>query len=161
MNACGTCTLCCKILGIVDDDGKSIAAPGKWCPHANNDKGSSSRGCTIYDSRPSNCLVFNCVWLTSQGVGQPMPLYLRPDRCNFILIEKAEPEILSGAFVIKNNAGHPFAHDRPSLWVIVRELTNMGRAVFLQKTGIGKITPLNKQAADLLPRLEEMEREQR
>lgn len=54
---CGKCSLCCKVLGI----GELNKPIGSWCSHCKPGK----VGCTIYDTRPSECATFNCLWLTS------------------------------------------------------------------------------------------------
>src|SRR6185437_5845228 len=51
---CGTCTLCCKLMGIASLDKPA----GAWCPHCR-----PHRGCTIYESRPVECRNFVCGWL--------------------------------------------------------------------------------------------------
>lgn len=58
---CGTCTLCCKLLGITEID----KPRGEWC--ANCEVG---RGCLIYEHRPSECRDFYCAYLTSAGIGE-------------------------------------------------------------------------------------------
>jgi len=55
--ACGKCSLCCKVLGI----GELDKPAGSWCTHCRPGKA----GCLIYQQRPSECINFNCLWLTS------------------------------------------------------------------------------------------------
>jgi hypothetical protein len=51
---CGTCTMCCKVLGIPE-----LKKPrGDWCEHCDIGK-----GCKIYDQRPKVCRGFNCVYI--------------------------------------------------------------------------------------------------
>lgn len=50
---CGTCSLCCKLLGI----GALDKPAGSWCAHC-----SPPRGCTIYHTRPDECRDFACLW---------------------------------------------------------------------------------------------------
>jgi hypothetical protein len=57
--ACGTCTLCCKLLAI-DELSK---APGVWCPHAR-----PGRGCAIYADRPHSCREFHCGYLVMESL---------------------------------------------------------------------------------------------
>jgi hypothetical protein len=40
--ACGSCTLCCKVVGVLEI-GK---AAGAWCPHC-----AGAKRCTIYEAR--------------------------------------------------------------------------------------------------------------
>jgi len=52
--ACGSCTLCCKVLPI-----ESLAKPaGSWCRHC-----TVGAGCTIYEDRPDECRTFHCGYL--------------------------------------------------------------------------------------------------
>ena len=58
--ACGSCSLCCKLVGIAE-----LKKPmGQWCPHC-----LKHGGCGIYDSRPEECRTFNCGWLMNAEVG--------------------------------------------------------------------------------------------
>lgn len=58
---CGTCTLCCKVLG-VESVGKE---KGQWCAHCRVGK-----GCSIYADRPDDCRAFNCVYVASEALGE-------------------------------------------------------------------------------------------
>jgi len=61
---CGSCTLCCKLLGI-----KELKKPaGVWCNLVQ-----IGTGCGQYETRPQSCRDFSCLWL--QGV---LPLELKP-----------------------------------------------------------------------------------
>lgn len=72
--ACGSCTLCCKAVGVLE-----IAKPsGVWCQHC---KG--GRGCTIYESRFSSCRTFYCQWMLEKGLGPEW----KPDRAKFVLVK--------------------------------------------------------------------------
>jgi len=57
--------MCCTWVG-VQSLGK---LPGERCKHL------GPNGCTIYDTRPDECRIFNCAWLL--GVGDQS---VRPDR---------------------------------------------------------------------------------
>lgn len=42
----------------------ALAKPaGKWCAHF-----SRARGCGIYETRPDDCRVFNCLWLLTEAL---------------------------------------------------------------------------------------------
>jgi hypothetical protein len=42
----------------------ALAKPaGKWCAHF-----SRAKGCGIYDTRPADCRVFNCLWLLTEAL---------------------------------------------------------------------------------------------
>lgn len=77
MNACGSCTMCCKVMAITE-----LEKPrDQWCKHV--DKGV---GCTIYETRPESCRGFECVWLQSQAKpGYEWDASLRPDRCHVVV----------------------------------------------------------------------------
>lgn len=53
--SCGSCSMCCKVLGIPELDKPA----DKWCQHC--DPGND--GCTIYEDRPPVCRTFECIWL--------------------------------------------------------------------------------------------------
>lgn len=71
---CGTCTLCCKLLGV--EEYKKPA--GQWCGKCDRSGG----GCKIQDrpERPRSCAEFNCLWL--QG---GLPEALRPDKTGVVV----------------------------------------------------------------------------
>jgi hypothetical protein len=97
MNDCGTCTLCCKLMGVVELDKPACA----WCRHVDR-----SRGCTIYESRPPSCADYECVWLVSQRLPAPLPPELRPDRSRVMLNMS-----LDGSAVVAHvDPARPHAH---------------------------------------------------
>jgi hypothetical protein len=58
--ACGDCTLCCKVMAI-----EELAKPaGQWCRHCK-----PGCFCLIYQTRPSECRDFNCLWLIDERFG--------------------------------------------------------------------------------------------
>lgn len=71
--ACGTCTLCCKVIA-VDDFNKP---PGVWCSHCVRGK-----GCGIYETRPTDCRTFFCDWMTEPRLGPEW----KPERSKFALV---------------------------------------------------------------------------
>jgi len=71
--ACGTCTLCCKVIAVVDFD----KPPGVWCPHCQRNK-----GCGIYETRPRDCRTFYCHWMVEKGLGPEW----KPERSKFALV---------------------------------------------------------------------------
>lgn len=70
--ACGTCSQCCKTLGI--DELKK--PPSLWCPHCEIKK-----GCKIYDDRPPTCRSFRCLWLDDPR----LPDSMRPDKTKVVM----------------------------------------------------------------------------
>jgi hypothetical protein len=72
---CGTCTMCCKVMGI-----KEIEKPsGQWCPHC-----LPRKGCAIYDGRPAECRTFNCDWLTAEALGPEW----KPEKSKIVLVSR-------------------------------------------------------------------------
>ena len=61
MKSCGDCGLCCKLMGVTALDKPA----GRWCRHF-----SKSTGCAVYDDRPADCRVFNCMWLLTDALGE-------------------------------------------------------------------------------------------
>lgn len=57
---CGSCTLCCKVMGITE-----LQKPrGTWCKHC-----LPRKGCGIYETRPTECRSFFCGWLLEAKLG--------------------------------------------------------------------------------------------
>ena len=71
--ACGSCTLCCKVMGI-----KEIAKPpGQWCSQCQPGK-----GCGTYQDRPSECRQFICDWLRTDALGPEW----KPEKSKIVLV---------------------------------------------------------------------------
>lgn len=51
---CGSCSMCCKVLGVPE-----VKKDHAWCPHVALPGG----GCKIYTNRPERCRDFHCQWL--------------------------------------------------------------------------------------------------
>jgi hypothetical protein len=71
--ACGTCTLCCKVIAVVDFN----KLPGVWCAHCVRGK-----GCGIYETRPTDCRTFFCEWMLTTSLGPEW----KPERAKFALV---------------------------------------------------------------------------
>lgn len=70
--SCGSCSLCCKLMGISELD----KAPGQWCP-----KFKRGVGCGIYLDRPTECRTFECEWLREPR----WPDEWRPEKSKFVM----------------------------------------------------------------------------
>ena len=69
---CGDCTLCCKVMAI-----ETLAKPaGTWCSHCR-----PGCGCLIYETRPTECLSYSCLWLTDKRFGQ----HRKPNKSKIVL----------------------------------------------------------------------------
>ena len=75
--SCGSCSLCCKVIGI-----EALDKPvGHWCPHAK-----PGRGCAIYHQRPGECRDFSCLWLDNDRLGEEW----KPSRSKIVLYRMDE-----------------------------------------------------------------------
>jgi hypothetical protein len=70
--ACGACTLCCKVMKIVEI-GKP---PGRWCANCR-----PGQGCAIYAERPGECRQFFCGWLTNPDLSDEW----KPERSKIVV----------------------------------------------------------------------------
>jgi hypothetical protein len=71
VRACGTCTLCCKVMAV-----QALDKPvGTWCQHC-----APGAGCKIHPTRPQECRTFSCLWLADPK----FPENLRPDRTKVV-----------------------------------------------------------------------------
>ena len=74
---CGPCRLCCNTLAV-----PTLRKPAyQWCQHA------CDTGCQIYEERPPECRVFECLWL--EGT---LPLEGRPDKWQVVFTEEQEDD---------------------------------------------------------------------
>lgn len=93
--SCGSCTLCCKVLGIT-----ALQKPeGKWCQHC-----TPGVGCRMYEQRPDECRSFFCLWLVDPGLGPEW----KPERSKFVLTASAEGNRMD----IHCDPGYPHAWRR-------------------------------------------------
>jgi hypothetical protein len=76
--ACGECSLCCKMLSIVE----LKKASGAMCQHM-----VPGKGCGIHAERPQVCSSYQCVW----SLADPLDEQWRPDRAGFILNPRQDP----------------------------------------------------------------------
>ena len=75
--ACGTCSMCCKVVSIAE-----LSKPaGQWCGHCR-----PGRGCGIHASRPIVCRSFYCEWIVARGLGPEW----KPDKAKFLLFKTNE-----------------------------------------------------------------------
>jgi hypothetical protein len=71
-NSCGTCTVCCKALRIVEFDKQA----GVMCQHC------TGTGCGIYETRYETCKGFLCGWRILPQLGDGW----RPDRSGVLML---------------------------------------------------------------------------
>jgi hypothetical protein len=81
-NECGSCTMCCKLMGVTE-----LKKPTNvWCTHCDIGK-----GCKIYPDRPTSCREFECLY-------KMMPkadIALRPDKCKVVIAPTTNPDVFS------------------------------------------------------------------
>lgn len=94
MKDCGSCSLCCKLIGV-----PGLAVAGKWCPHCR--PGALHGGCSIHEDRPEFCKGYHCFWRAEEW-----PDELRPDRSKVIF--EALPEVRTVLISVEEN--------RPDAW---------------------------------------------
>lgn len=83
---CGSCTMCCKLMGVPELD----KPPGEWCKHCD-----PKVGCTIYDDRPESCKDFECLWLQAQSREVKSMLMgpgLKPNQCKGVIVTTTKSE---------------------------------------------------------------------
>lgn len=86
------CNLCCKLIGV-----KPLQKPKyRMCAHA-----CKGGGCQIYQDRPDECKVFECLWLHMQGTDTPMTSSLKPSACGAVMY----PSPVGDAIAIHINDG--------------------------------------------------------
>ena len=112
MTECGTCSLCCKLLGVQDDDFNKPV--GEWCQFCKPGNG----GCTIYSTRPRRCRDFECGWVANDGQDD-----MRPDRIHMIVTGESR-EV--GAYIAHVDPKYPDAPQRPKGQLLLHALVNHG-----------------------------------
>jgi hypothetical protein len=115
-NACGECTLCCKVLAI-----KEFSKPkDEWCPHA-----VPKCGCAVYAARPPSCRQFKCGWLAHS-----FPPSLRPDKIHGLLMATSDGENL----VVHEDPGYPGVASK-ALDAVIQKFIAPGKRFVIVVTG--------------------------
>lgn len=115
-NWCGTCTLCCKLLGV--EELLPLKQAATWCPHCN-----IGNGCKIYEDRPVSCRTYVCVWRQFKEEGHDVPDELRPDRCRVII----DAAVDGSAHYIRCDPAMPEAWKKPLVQRFARMFAEHGR----------------------------------
>ena len=101
--SCGSCTLCCKVLGIME-----LEKPAwDWCPHC-----TPGKGCGIYEARPTSCRAFDCQWIVEPALAEAF----KPDRSKVVLVGSPGPII--NAYC---DPSQPLAWKREPMHALLRE----------------------------------------
>lgn len=130
---CGDCGQCCRIMGV-----EALAKPpGKRCRHY-----SRARGCTIYDDRPGDCRVFNCLWLLTDALDEEW----KPSVSGFVLHSDA------GRLIVEADPSRPHDWRRAPYEATLRLWAAAGQDVliFVGKRGLrlGPHTDTSVRRAD-------------
>ena len=92
--SCGECQACCEVLPVVPTndpgEGPVLTRYFERC------QWQCSNGCAIYDSRPSPCAAYHCMWRLGWGLDDA-----RPDRVGFL----AEGTPVGWAFLVETRPG--------------------------------------------------------
>lgn len=111
---CGSCTMCCKLLGIPE-----LGKPaGAWCRHC-----MVGRGCSIYMQRPDICRTYTCVWRQFREEGYSISDELRPDRCGVIVDADAHGR----AHWVRVDPTKPDAWRRPAVQRFIAPFLKVGK----------------------------------
>jgi hypothetical protein len=89
--SCGECSLCCKLPPIVTPELQKPA--NTWYPHCRPGKG----GCSIYETRPTLCRNYRCLWLKDATLGEEW----KPSHCRMYL------HFTSAGLVVVVDASYP------------------------------------------------------
>lgn len=117
---CGECTACCYFMNI-----NEVNSPvNEKCQHCND-------GCTIYDSRPTACAEFKCLWLGQEQ----MPNSLRPDKVNVMF----ELPFNCNTYIGYTNVTD---WDTPEVRVLISKINQAGNAVVIKDKDNNKIYSL-------------------
>jgi hypothetical protein len=119
-NACGTCSLCCKLLGIEEIE----KSPGVWCRYC-----TPGTGCTIHEQNtyPTDCRAYVCLWRQKKDEGHSLPDDLRPDRCK-VIIDAAKHERIH---YVRCEPAFAGAWRNPKIIGILAQLERHGSTVYL------------------------------
>jgi hypothetical protein len=99
--SCGSCTLCCKLFDV--DWLEKPKPAGQWCHHCK-----PGRGCAIWQSLPTKCASYFCVWRLDPALG----LEWKPEKARFILTHAHEEAPLA----VVLDPAMPDAHRREPYW---------------------------------------------
>lgn len=107
-NFCGTCTLCCKLMGVggtpKGDTESFRKLQGVWCKHC-----TIGKGCNIYEKRPEECSAFECVWLSGKKefaagkIDTDPPDEMKPENCGVVIAGSTDERVI-GVFTDKHKA---------------------------------------------------------
>lgn len=108
MRTCGTCSLCCKLLGVVE-----LGKPeGVWCRHFVKDV-----GCGSYSTRPESCRRFVCAWLDER---YNLPEHFKPNNIHAVI----QPTDIDAPPGITIYHEYPDWHEREPFKTFIKEMVD-------------------------------------
>lgn len=113
--SCGTCTLCCKVMGIPEIKKR----PWEQCPHVGPVNG--GMGCTIYEDRPRSCRQFICGWLLDPNMGPD----LKPEVCHVLTYQRVGQHIVANC-----DSDYPDAWRKPNVLQFLHRLAHYNAPKF-------------------------------
>ncbi len=87
--SCGSCTACCKELAITDPALEKM--PGVMCGNC-----TEGQGCSIYETRPSVCRDYHCLWRSLPNMDDNW----RPDKSGVMFVPHDVPAGYPGPFAV-------------------------------------------------------------
>jgi len=119
--SCDDCGLCCKLMGVTALDKPA----GRWCTHFKK-----AQGCRIYNDRPTDCRIFNCLWLLTDALDADW----KPSVCGFVLHSEA-----GGArLIVECDAARPHDWRRAPYQATLTAWASQGQEVLIMtgRTGL-------------------------
>lgn len=106
MRACGTCSLCCKLLPVE----ALTKAAGNWCRFCKPGAG----GCSSYALRPKQCRDFQCLWTQDERLGEEW----KPEIAKFVMIHEYDNRCLT----LVVDSKQPHAWKREPYYSVLKKL---------------------------------------
>ena len=105
--SCGSCTLCCKVMGIPEIKKRAW----EQCSHVGD-----GVGCKIYSERPMSCRQFICGWLLDPNMGPD----LKPEVCHVVTYQRVGQHIVATC-----DADYPGAWRAPNVLEFLQRLARV------------------------------------
>lgn len=136
--SCDECGLCCKLMGVHALN----KPPAKWCVHFRR-----ASGCGIYEDRPKDCRVFNCLWLLTDN---RLGLDWKPSVAGFLMHSEDEGRRL----IVECDPAAPQAWRKEPYRSAIQRWADTGQEVlvFAGRRGVrllpfGGESPINRKPA--------------
>jgi len=93
---------------------EELAKPaGRWCPHCR-----PGHGCLVYESRPSECRAYNCLWLIDDRFGA----HWKPNKSKLVVTSSQD------GLEIRCDPGFPNAWRKEPYLSDIKKLATAGEA---------------------------------